>query len=41
MLIGPVIFGTLAQSVGWPVAFASVAVMAAVGFVAGWLARVR
>lgn len=41
MLLGPVIFGTLIQTAGWPAAFASVPVIAAVGFVAGLLARVR
>ena len=41
MLLGPVIFGTLAQSVGWPAAFVSLAVMAALGLLAGWLAKVR
>ena len=42
MLLGPVIFGTLIESAGgWPLAFASLAVMALLGAVAGWLARVR
>lgn len=41
MLIGPVVVGALAQSSGWPVAFASLAVMALIGFAAGLLARVR
>jgi MFS family permease len=41
MLLGPVIFGTLAQSAGWSVAFASLAVMSLVGLVAGLAAKVR
>ncbi len=41
MLLGPIIFGTLAQSAGWPVAFASLAVMALVGLIAGLVAKVR
>jgi MFS family permease len=39
MLAGPLIFGALAESAGgWPVAFASLAVLCALGGVAGWLA---
>lgn len=41
MLLGPIIFGTLAQAAGWPVAFASLAVLSALGLLAGWLAKVR
>ena len=41
MLIGPIIVGALAESVGWPAAFASLAVMSALGLLAGWLAKVR
>jgi MFS family permease len=41
MLIGPVIFGLLAEEAGWPAAFASLAVMSTLGLLAGWLARVR
>jgi nitrate/nitrite transporter NarK len=41
MLIGPVMVGALAQSAGWPAAFASLGVMSALGLLAGWLARVR
>jgi MFS family permease len=42
MLLGPVIFGALVQSAGgWPLAFASLAVMSLLGAIAGWLARVR
>ena len=41
LLLGPIVFGTLAQSVGWTAAFASVAVLAVLGLVAGWLAKVR
>ena len=41
MLVGPVVVGALAQRAGWPPAFAATGVMAAVGLVAGWLARVR
>lgn len=41
MLLGPIVFGTLAESAGWPVAFASLAVMSALGLLAGWLAKVR
>lgn len=41
MLLGPVIFGTLAQSAGWPAAFASLAALSALGLLAGWLAKVR
>jgi MFS family permease len=41
MLLGPIIFGTLAESIGWPAAFASLSVMAALGLAAGWLAKVR
>jgi MFS family permease len=41
MLLGPVIFGALADGAGWPAAFASLAVMTALGLLAGWLAKVR
>ena len=41
MLLGPVIFGALAEGAGWPAAFASLGVMAALGLLAGWLAKVR
>jgi MFS family permease len=41
MLVGPIIFGALAEGPGWPAAFASLAVMSAVGLLCGWLARVR
>jgi hypothetical protein len=41
MLFGPLIFGTLVQSAGWTPAFASLAVISALGLLAGWLARVR
>ena len=41
MLLGPLVFGFLAESAGWPVAFASLGVMSALGVAAGWLARVR
>ncbi len=41
MLLGPVVFGALADGPGWPAAFASLAVMAALGLLAGWLAKVR
>jgi MFS family permease len=41
LLLGPIVFGTLGQSVGWTAAFASIAVMAALGLLAGWLAKVR
>ena len=41
MLVGPLIFGGLVEGPGWPVAFASLAVMAASGLLAGWLAKVR
>jgi len=41
MLLGPVIFGLLAETAGWPAAFASLAVISALGLLAGWLARVR
>jgi DHA1 family inner membrane transport protein len=41
MLLGPIVFGTLARSVGWPVATASLAVMSALGLLTGWLAKVR
>ena len=41
MLLGPMIFGTLAESAGWPAAFASLAVISALGLLAGWLAKVR
>ena len=41
MLLGPIIFGALVQTVGWPAAFASLGVMAALGLLAGWLAKVR
>ena len=40
MLVGPVIFGALAESAGgWPLAFGSLAVMCLLGAVAGWLAK--
>jgi MFS family permease len=39
MLAGPLIFGALVESAGgWPVAFASLAVLSALGGVAGWSA---
>jgi MFS family permease len=41
MLLGPAIFGALADGPGWPVAFVSLAVMSALGLLAGWLAKVR
>ena len=41
LLLGPIVFGTLAQSAGWTAAFASIAVLAVLGLVAGWLAKVR
>jgi DHA1 family inner membrane transport protein len=41
MLLGPVIYGTLVESAGWPAAFASLAVMCALCLLAGWLANVR
>ena len=41
MLLRPIIFGLLVESAGWPAAFASLAVMSALGLLAGWLARVR
>jgi len=41
MLLGPIVFGTLVQSAGWPAAFASLAAMMALGLLAGWLAKVR
>ena len=40
MLLGPVVYGTLVESSGWPAAFASLAVMCAPGLLAGWLAKV-
>jgi len=42
MLVGPVIFGALAESAGgWLLAFGSLAVMCLLGAVAGWLAKTR
>jgi len=41
MLLGPIVFGTLAERSGWPAAFASLAVMSALALLAGWLAKVR
>jgi MFS family permease len=41
MLLGPLVFGALTQSAGWPAAFLSLAGMAALGLLAGWLAKVR
>jgi hypothetical protein len=41
MLLGPVVVGILAEAAGWPAAFASLAVMSALGLLAGWLAKVR
>jgi MFS family permease len=41
MLLGPFVFGALAERSGWPAAFASLAVMSALGLLAGWLAKVR
>ena len=41
MLLGPAVFGTLAEAAGWPAAFASLAVLSALGLLAGWVARVR
>ncbi len=41
MLLGPVVFGTLIETSGWSTAFMSLAAMAALGLLAGWLAKVR
>ena len=41
MLLGPIVFGTLAQSAGWTAAFAGLAVFSVLGLAAGWLAKVR
>jgi MFS family permease len=41
MLLGPVIFGALAEGAGWSAAFISLSGLAALGFVAGWLAKVQ
>jgi len=41
MLLGPIVFGALAEGAGWPAAFASLAAMSALGLLAGWLVRVR
>jgi len=40
-LLGPAVFGALAEGAGWSAAFASLGVLAALGFLAGWRARVR
>lgn len=40
-LLGPAVFGALAESVGWGAAFASLSVFTGLGLAAGWLARVR
>ncbi len=40
MLVGPILFGALAESAGgWPVAFGSLAIMTVLGGAAGWLAH--
>jgi MFS family permease len=41
MLLGPLVFGALAEGSGWPAAFASLAVMSALGLLAGWRAKAR
>jgi MFS family permease len=41
MLLGPAVFGALIEGAGWPAAFASLAVMSALGLLAGWMAKVR
>ena len=41
MLLGPVIFGALVEGPGWPLAYVSLAVLAASGVLAAWLAKVR
>ena len=41
MLLGPVIFGGLAQAAGWPAAFLGLPAIALLGFLAGWAAKVR
>lgn len=41
MLLGPIVFGALAEGPGWPAAFISLAVTSALGLLAGWLARIR
>jgi nitrate/nitrite transporter NarK len=41
LLLGPLVFGALLSVSGWPVAFAGLAVMSALGLLAGWLAKVR
>ena len=40
-LVGPVLFGSLIEAGGWPVAFGSLAPTAALGLLCGWLAKVR
>jgi MFS family permease len=39
ILLGPLAFGATVEWAGWPGAFASVGAMAAIGLLAGWLAR--
>jgi dipeptide/tripeptide permease len=41
MLLGPNVFGALAEAAGWPAAFISLALMLLLGLLAGWLTRVR
>ena len=41
MLLGPIVFGALAEGAGWPAAFMSLAVMSALSLLAGGLAKVR
>jgi len=40
-LVGPALFGALAERVGWAAAFVSLSGLAGLGLVAGWLAKVR
>ncbi len=41
MLLGPLVVGALVEAAGWPIAFASLAAMSALGLLAGWLTKVR
>ena len=41
MLLGPVVFGALVEGAGWQAAFASLSVLATLGLLASWRAKVR
>ncbi len=41
MLVGPILFGRLAETAGWPAAFVCVGAVCMLGGVAGWMSKAR